>query len=102
MDSRRRSGAIHHPLNREGPSGIWVVTGWEMIEPFEQIAPPSDAEITEFLDAFLQAWIDGEGAEEFADFAEYDPFAAERVDREIALLYATTTGAPTSDRSSSS
>ena len=78
---------------RQGPSGIWVVTGWEMIEPFEQIAPSSDAEITALLEAFLQARIDGEGAEEFADFAEYDPFP-ERVNREIPLLYSTSTGAP--------
>jgi len=82
-------------LDRQGPSGIWVVTGWEMIEPFEQIAPPSDAEITAFLEAFLQARIDGEGAEEFADVAEYDPFTSQRVDDpEIPLLYATSTGAP--------
>ena len=81
-------------LDRQGPSGIWVVTGWEMIEPFEQIAPPSDAEITALLEAFFQARIDGEGAEGFVDVAEYDPFADVRVDREIPLLYATSTGAP--------
>jgi len=81
-------------LDLQGPSGIWVVTGREEIEPFEQFAPPSDAEITALLEPFLQARIDGKGAERFADFAEYDPFASERVDREIPLLYATSTGAP--------
>ena len=81
-------------LDRQGPSGIWVVTGWERIEPFEQTAPPSDAEIAELLKPFLQARIDGDGAEGFADVAEYDPFADQRVDREIPLLYATSTGAP--------
>jgi hypothetical protein len=80
-------------LASESPGGIWVVTGWEMIEPFEQIAPPTDAEVTALLEAFFQARIDGEGAEEFADVSEDDPFASERVDREIPLLYATSTGA---------
>ena len=78
---------------REAPSGIWVVTGWEVIEPSEQVAPPSEAEITASLGAFLQARIDGEGAEGFVDVAEDDPFAPERVDSEIPLLYATSTGA---------
>jgi hypothetical protein len=81
-------------LDRQGPAGIWVVTGWEEIEPFEQVAPPSDAEIAALLEPFLQARIDGEGAQGFAEFAEYDEFADVRVDREIPLLYATSTGAP--------
>jgi hypothetical protein len=34
------------------------------------------------------------GAEGFADLARYDPFADVRVDREIPLLYATSTGVP--------
>ena len=80
-------------LASEGPTGIWVVTGWEMIEPFAQIAPSSDAEVTALLDAFLQARIDGVGAEEFADVTEDDPFASEQVDPDIPLLYATSTGA---------
>jgi hypothetical protein len=80
-------------LDRQGPSGIWVVTGWEMIEPFEQIAPASDAEITALLEAFLQARIDGQGAEGLADFPEYDRFADVLVDPEIPLLYVTSTGA---------
>jgi hypothetical protein len=81
-------------LDRKGPMGIWVVTGWEMIGPAEQTAPPSDADITASLGAFLQARIDGQGAEVFADFAEFDPLADERVDRKIPLLYATSSGAP--------
>jgi hypothetical protein len=81
-------------LGRQGPSGIWVVTGWETMEPFEQTAPPSDADVATFMDAFFQARIDGEGAEDFVDLGEYDPFAAERVDREIPLLYATSAGTP--------
>jgi hypothetical protein len=77
----------------QGGSGIWVVTGWELIEPAEQVRPPSDADIAASLGAFLQARIDGRGAEAFADFAEFDQLADERVDREIPLLYATSTGA---------
>ncbi len=80
-------------LDRQGPLGIWVVTGWKMIKPAEQIAPPSDAEITAFLGAFLQARIEGKGAEGFADLAENDPLADERVGHEIPLLYAASTGA---------
>jgi hypothetical protein len=80
--------------DRQGPSGIWVVTGWEMTDPAEQIAPPSDAEITASVGAFLQARIDGEGAEDFADLPASDPFVSELADREIPLLYATSTGAP--------
>ena len=81
-------------LDRDEASGIWVVTGWEMIEPFERAAPPSDAEITASLGAFLQARIEGEGAEAFVDFAADDPFVEDRVNLEIPLLYATSTGAP--------
>ncbi|HET7237023.1 MAG TPA: hypothetical protein VFK59_11410, partial [Actinomycetota bacterium] len=77
-------------LDRQGLRGIWVVTGWRMI-PAEQSAPPSDAEIDASLGAFLQARIDGEGAEAFVDFAEDD---ASTDEREIPLLYATSTGVP--------
>ena len=100
--ARRRSTSVRYETvkiniaqpDRQGPGGIWVVTRWEIIEPAEQVAPPSDAEIQASLVAFLQARIDGEGAEPFADFAEADPLSDERVDREIPLLYATSTGAP--------
>jgi hypothetical protein len=81
-------------LDRRGPLGIWVVTGWEMIEPAEQVAPPSDAEIEASLAAFLQARIDGEGAEDLVDVTGDDPLAGERVGQGIPLLYATSSGAP--------
>jgi hypothetical protein len=68
-------------LGRLDPSGIWVVTRWA-ITSLEQVTP-SEAE-TAHLEAFLQARIDGEGAEEYLYHgAEGFP-----------LLYATTTGAP--------
>jgi hypothetical protein len=79
--------------DRQGPTGIWVVTGWEMVEPATQVAPPSDAEITAFLEPFLQARIDGEGAEDFAEFKEDDGNADQPVEP-IPLLYATSSGAP--------
>ncbi len=74
------------------PSGIWVVTGWEMIEPATQADPRlAEAEATALLEAFLQARIEGEGAERLGDVR--DPFADVRVEV-IPLLYATSTGAP--------
>ncbi|HXJ65703.1 MAG TPA: hypothetical protein VNN79_18250, partial [Actinomycetota bacterium] len=84
--------------DRQGPRGIWVVTGWEEIQPFERVPPPTDAEITATLGAFLQARVDGAGAEKF-DIAVDDPFASEpldtdTVDHRIPLLYATSSGAP--------
>jgi hypothetical protein len=82
-------------LDRQGPSGIWVVTGWEMIEPAAQADPRVvEAEATALLEAFLQARIDGQGAEGLTDLPEDDPFADVRVDQRIPLLYATSTGVP--------
>jgi hypothetical protein len=74
-------------LARQG--GIWVVTGWEVIEPAEQVAPASDAEIDASLGAFLQARIDGRGAEDLAGVAEDDPLASQRIGNAIPLLYGT-------------
>src|SRR5919106_1481085 len=71
---------VEQPARRD-PSGIWVVTGWEMLQPgepsslfdllspdftgrqVEQVAPPSDAKAIALLQAFLGARVDGEGAE---------------------------------------
>lgn len=88
-----------HWEDPNGPSGIWVVTRWAMLQPSDapitdthdffqrqaqQVLPPSDAEATAFLEAFLQARVDGEGAEEYLPPA----------DARIPLLYATTSDAP--------
>ncbi|HXJ64126.1 MAG TPA: hypothetical protein VNN79_10260, partial [Actinomycetota bacterium] len=83
---------------RKGPGGIWVVTGWQEIEPFEQVAPPTSTEIDAVLGAFLRARVEGHGAEQF-DVAVDDPVATDtsntsRADHRIPLLYATSTGAP--------
>ncbi len=82
-------------LARRGYSGVWVVTGWEMVEPVAQADPRVvEAEATDLLEAYLQTRIDGAGAEGLAHFPHDDPFVDQRVDREIPLLYATSTGAP--------
>ena len=104
---------------RRGPSGIWVVDRWEMLQSksdpgslsgllypdfldqsqvVQQVAPPSGAEVAALLQAFLRARVDGEGAEQYLlREPEESPFE----DREVPLLYATTGGAPTSDPRSS-
>jgi hypothetical protein len=99
---------------RKDPYGIWVVTRWVMLRPsdapitgtfyrdehgdpfrsfygvsspqgqVQQVVPPSDAEATAFLRAFLHARVDGEGAEEYLP----------PEDSQIPLLYATTSDAP--------
>jgi hypothetical protein len=92
-----------------GPSGFWVVTRWEMLQPrsdsdldesglpytdfaerqVEQIVPPSDAEVTGLLEAFLRARENGEGAE------RYLVHTAETIFMDMPpLLYATISGAP--------
>jgi hypothetical protein len=95
---------------RRGADGIWVVDGWELrrsrssdphtlwshlYPEFDgqvaQTAPPSDAEVTALVQAFLGARIEGEGAEQYL-FRE--PDASPFEDREVPLLYATTGGAP--------
>jgi hypothetical protein len=90
-----------------GPAGVWVVTGWELLQPgepystfdhlypdfdqsqVEQTAPPSDAEVTALLQAFLGARVDGEGAERYV---HRHPDAWD--DQEVPILYATTGGSP--------
>ena len=97
---------VQQPWGR-GPSGIWVVTRWEMLQPVEprsvydhlfphesmqqvvQVAPPSDAEVTALLHAFFGARVDGAGAERYVHRHQegWD-------DQEIPILYATTGGSP--------
>src|SRR5262249_21564261 len=82
-------------LGRQGPGGIWLVTGWQEIQPFEQVAPPTGAEVDSVLGAFLRARVDGKGAEQ-SHVAMDDPFASDPsstspADHQIPLLYATST-----------
>ncbi|HEX9716930.1 MAG TPA: hypothetical protein VGA93_03205, partial [Actinomycetota bacterium] len=92
------------PVRIDDPSAIWVVTRWARLQPFDvqvtgtnylddngagfrrqvrQVVPPSDAEASALVEAFLQARVDGEGAEEFLT----------PVTSQIPLLYATTSDA---------
>jgi hypothetical protein len=67
-----------------GPSGLWVVTGWRTLPPFQQRTPPSEAEVADLLDGFLAARVAGEGAGRYLDVPEYH----------VPLLYATSAGVP--------
>ena len=97
---------VAQPAGRGGPSGVWVVSDWRMLTPalpgstfehlypdfdqrqVEQLAPPSNAEVTELLQAFLGARVDGEGAEQYLHRHEAEePLSP---DDEVPLLYATT------------
>ncbi len=73
---------LAQPIRSEG-SGIWVVSEWRMGPPFSQRAPSTD-EVTALMEDFLQARIDGEGAEQYVDV----------FDGELPLLNATSSGAP--------
>ena len=104
------SFAVTQPEVR-GPSGIWVVQRWERLQTkatpgslwgimfpdnfgefqVEQFVPPSDAEVAALLQAFLQARVNGEGAEQYL---LREPEGSWAEDREVPLLYATTGGAP--------
>lgn len=68
-------------LDRRGPDGIWVVSGWQITEPYAPVA-----EVTRLLDRFLQARIDGRGAEALV-YSDPDT-------TDVPLLYATTSGSP--------
>ena len=91
-----------------GPSGIWVVTRWETLQPkspealwelltpdllagrqVEQVVPPSDTELAALLEGFLQARVDGTGAEQYL---LHEP--EEWIFEDVPLLYVTTSGAP--------
>ena len=90
---------------RTGPTGIWVVTGWTELAPseepatdlryhewvdrqYEQVMPPTEAELVEGLEAFLSARVAGEGAEAYLTEGYWRPRPT------VPLLYATTEGHP--------
>jgi hypothetical protein len=56
------------------------------------MAPPSDAEATAFLQEFLGARVDGDGAEQYLHLHEAE--GPPPPDEEVPLLYATTGGTP--------
>jgi hypothetical protein len=63
-----------------GSYGVWLVIGADTIPTV--MAPPSHAEAAELLGTYLQARIDGGGAEKFLGEAE------------VPLVYTTSSGAP--------
>jgi hypothetical protein len=91
---------------RRGPSGIWVVDRWEILQPktlafyellgpdylapkqVEQVAPPSAADVDAALRTFLQARVEGTSAEQHLLTDPDEP------SEEVPLLYATTSGKP--------
>ena len=56
-----------------------------------QVAPPSDADVTTFLEAFLRARVDGEGAEHYL---LREPLGSPFEDQPLPLVYAATSGVP--------
>jgi hypothetical protein len=48
-----------------GRDGIWIVTRWDPLPPFEQTVPPTPGEIEDLITRFAQARIAGEGADAF-------------------------------------
>ena len=77
---------------RSPASGARKGSGWLPLgrrpTPFEQIAPITDVEVAAIVEAFLQARIAGEGAEQYLG----DPDDLQHF--ETPFLYATSTGAP--------
>ncbi len=78
---------------KRGPEGIWVASMWGEVDPFEQVAPLTDAEIAAIMEPFLQARIAGEGAEQYlGDLSAGDWLSSGWL--APGFLYATSTGAP--------
>jgi hypothetical protein len=74
--------------DRQGPGGIWVVSDWRPTT-FAQADPAvAEAQATERLEQFLAARIAGRGAEGYVDVY------ADWLERQVPLLYATTSGVP--------
>ena len=81
--TRRCMFNAEEAVRPDDPSAIWVVSRWAMLRPsdaapnyradsgpvvrrqVQQVVPPSDAEATALVEAFLQARVDGEGAEQY-------------------------------------
>lgn len=78
---------------KRGPEGIWVASMWGEVDPFEQVAPLTDAEIAAIVEPFLQARIAGEGAEQYlGDLSAGDWLSSGWL--APGFLYTTSTGAP--------
>lgn len=73
----------------DDPNGIWVVSRWRATAPFAQVDPAiAEAEANTRLDAFLQARVEGSGAEGRVEVS--GPYVV----HEVPLLYSTSSGSP--------
>src|SRR5262245_45143206 len=90
IDERRyETGKIDlTQLDKQGVTGIWVVTGWTEEAPFAQTVPPVD-DADALLGEFAGARIEGHGAERY-----FETYHGWSLTEGIPLLYGTTTGAP--------
>ncbi len=68
-------------LIRPGRSGIWLITGWEEVQAFEQQVPISVEDARDVIERFLDARVAGSGAEGFPDpnYGDF-PFLYETAD----------------------
>lgn len=72
---------------KQGPQGLWVGSFISEVDPLEQSAPLTDAEIAAIVQPFLQARIAGEGAEQYIGGANDGSHVTP------GFLYETSTGA---------
>jgi hypothetical protein len=73
--------------DRQGREGLWVASFLAEAGPVWQIPPITEVEIAELVDAFIQARIAGEGAEQYLGTAD------DLQHFETGYLYATSSGA---------
>jgi hypothetical protein len=96
-------------LVRRGPTGIWIVTRSAALpdsadailygadwfsRQYEQAAPPTEAELRGFLEAFLAARVAGTGAEQYLVTWQGAGDGGAGTFQTVPLLYATTEGRP--------
>ncbi|MBI2238755.1 MAG: hypothetical protein HYU54_09575 [Actinobacteria bacterium] len=74
-------------LIRPGRSGIWLITGWEEVEPYAQAVPRTEEEARALMTAFLEARLSGSGAEPLVECCASD--------KKVELnMYETSGGSP--------
>ena len=64
---------------KRGPEGIWVASIWGEVDPLEQVAPLTDAEIAAIVEPFLQARIDRRGSRAVSGRSKRRGLAKQRV-----------------------
>jgi hypothetical protein len=58
---------------KHGRTGIWVVTGVEEVSPFVQVAPTSKSDVQRLMEAYLNARLAGNGADDYIRNLDKDP-----------------------------